>query len=81
MTKRTETNPTKQFTARIHRQHSSLVITVPKGLCKILDWDKGDILMFEVDDGDVAAVVGKSSLRGIDYDRDSGNSDREDHSG
>lgn len=54
----------KQFTARIHRQHSSLVITVPKGLCKILDWDKGDVLLFEVEIGDSAAIVGKSALRG-----------------
>ena len=54
---------------------------MPKGLCKILDWDKGDVLMFEVDVGDVAAVVGKSSLRGIDHGRDSRNTDRKDRGG
>ena len=54
----------KQFTARIHKQHASLVITVPQGLCKILDWTKGDLLLFEVEIGDSAAIVGKSCLGG-----------------
>lgn len=76
MAKRTDNNQTKQFTARIHRQHSSLVITAPKGLCKILDWVKGDILLFEVEVGDSAAIVGKLSLRGSENVRDRGNSDR-----
>ena len=63
MTKRTDTNRPEQFTARIHKQHSSLVITVPKGLCKMLDWGRGDILLFEAETGGLVAVVGKSVFR------------------
>jgi len=71
----------KQFTSRIHRQHNSLVITLPKGLCEILSWEKGDVILFEVEVGDVAAIVGKSSLRGIDYAGDKGHSNRKDKGG
>jgi len=71
----------KQFTARIHKQHSSLVITVPKGLCDILDLVKGDVLLFEVKVGDVAAIVGKANLRGSENVGDTGNSGREDRGG
>lgn len=75
MTNRTEDNRIKQFTARIHRQHSSLVITVPQGLCKMLGLGKGDVIIFEVEDGNVAAVVGKASLRGMDCDGSKRDSD------
>ena len=53
-----------QYTARVHKQHTSLVVTVPKGLCIYLEISKGDMLLFEVEPGDVAAVVGKLTLRG-----------------
>lgn len=59
-----EEKKTLQFTARVHRQHSSLVVTVPKGLCRQLEIVKSDILLFEVETGDAAAVVGKLKLRG-----------------
>ena len=67
-----------QFTARVHRQHNSLVVTVPKGLCKELQVVRGDLLLFEVEQGDVAAVVGKISLRGSENGKDARNRDRED---
>lgn len=75
MTNRTDKNPNKQFTARIHKQHSSLVITVPKGLCEILNWSRGDVLLFQLENGHGAAVVGKLMLRGQENVRDRGNSD------
>jgi len=81
MTNRTSENKTMQFTARVHRQHNSLVVTVPKGLCNQLEIVKGDILLFEVETGDVAAVVGKLALRGVDSGRDSTHSDRKDSGG
>jgi len=77
MTNRISENKTMQYTARVHRQHNSLVVTVPKGLCSQLEIVKGDILLFEVETGDVAAVVGKLALRGSEHGRDSTNSDRE----
>lgn len=81
MAKRTDTKKTLQFTARVHRQHTSLVITVPKGLCAQLGIVRGDLLLFEVEPGDVAAVVGKMALRGIDNERDNANSNRRDSGG
>lgn len=81
MCKRMNTNKTLQFTARVHRQHTSLVITVPKGLCNQLEIVKGDILLFELELGDVAAVVGKMALRGVDNERDKGDSVRGDSGG
>jgi len=47
MTKRAELNSTLQFTARVHRQHSSLVVTLPYKLCRLLDISRSDILVFE----------------------------------
>jgi len=81
MTKRTKHNKTLQYTSKVHRQHNSLVVTVPKALCQQLTIVKGDILLFEVESGDVAAVVGKIALRGIENGRDTGNSDRKDQGG
>ena len=67
MAKRTEENKVKQFTAKVHKQHSSLTLTVPMGLCKMLEIVKGDILLFEVEPGDCAAVVGKLAIRGSEH--------------
>lgn len=49
----------KQFTAKVHRQHNSLVVTVPKGLCNLLHIKRGDILVFEHWDAKRTAKVGK----------------------
>ena len=81
MTKRTSKQKTMQYTARIHRQHSSLVVTVPKGLCNQLQIVKGDMLLFEVEPGDVAAVVGKLKLRGSECGPDKGNTNSADKCG
>jgi len=78
MAKRTEIGKTLQFTARVHRQHNSLVVTVPKGLCQQLEVCKGDILLFEVEPGEVAAVVGKLTLRGSESGRAKGHTNKPD---
>lgn len=75
MTERTDIIQVKQFTSKVHRQHSSLVITLPKGICEQLEISKGDIVLFEVEQGEVACVMGKITLRGVDYERDKANSD------
>lgn len=64
MAKRTIILKTFQFTSKVHRQHSSLVITLPKGICEKLNISKGDIVCFEVEPGQVACIMGKIKLRG-----------------
>lgn len=76
MTKRTVKTKVFQFTSKVHRQHSSLVITLPKGICEQLKISKGDIVLFEVEQGEVACIMGKITLRGVDCDRDKRNSGR-----
>lgn len=81
MAKRTSTDQTAQFTARVYRQHSSLIITLPKRLCEQLQIAKGSHVLFEVGPGDVAAVMGTIALRGSENVRGKRNSDREDQGG
>jgi len=81
MTKRTVISKTFQFTSKVHRQHSSLVVTLPKGICEKLQISSGDIVLFEVEEGDVHAIMGKILLRGSEDGRGKGNSHREDKGG
>lgn len=73
MAKRTDINQTKQYTSKVHRQHSSLVITLPKGICEQLEITKGDIVLFEVELGEVACIMGKITLRDSESNGDKGN--------
>lgn len=66
MTKRTDNIITNQFTGRVHKQHNSLVITLPKGLCEVLNISKGQYILFEVVPGAVVAVMGKVALKGVE---------------
>lgn len=70
MVKRTTRDKTKQYAVKVHRQHTSLVVTVPKGLCVELDISKGDMLLFEVEPGGVVAAVGKMTLKGPENGKD-----------
>ena len=81
MTKRKNDVKTMQFTAKVHRQHTSLVVTFPKKLAEILEVEKGDIILFEVEPGDLAAVVGRMLLRGPKRGPDKGDSDIRDKGG
>ena len=78
MSKRTDENKRLQFTARVHRQHSSLVVTIPKGICKELDIQRGDIAMFVTEPGVGAAVIVNINTRGYENGKDARNPDRED---
>ena len=78
MTKRFIQGKTMQYTARVHKQHTSLVVTVPKGLCTHLQISRGDMLLFEVEPGDDAAVVGKLTLRGSESGQNNRSADGED---
>lgn len=81
MTIRTDTDEMLQFTAKVHRQHNSLTVTVPKGLCKLLGIAAGDILVFEHWGAKDKAVVGRLGSGGWYHDEDSRNSDRKDSGG
>lgn len=75
MTDRTDTDGTEQFTARVHRQHNSLVITVPKRLCELQGVVAGSILVFECWSGSDKVLMGKLSPGGYNNAGDRGNSD------
>ena len=81
MTKRTKQTNSLQFTSKVHRQHASLKVTVPKGLCNLLGIHQGDLLLFELEQGDCAAVVGKLCMRGIEHGKDRERPDRKDSGG
>jgi len=76
MTKRTVKLRVFQFTSKVHKQHASLVITLPKGVCNQLEIRAGDIVLFEVEPGEVACIMGKITLRGIENGGNSRNSNR-----
>ena len=52
---------------------------MPKGLCAELQIERGDLVLFEVEQGDVAAVVGKLALRGSESGPDKRDTDNGDH--
>lgn len=39
------------YTAKVHRQHNSRVVTVPKGLCHALGIKSGDLVVFDLQCG------------------------------
>jgi len=78
MTNRTVTSRVFQFTSKVHKQHASLVITLPKGICHQLEIRAGDIVLFEVEPGEVACIMGKITLRGSENAGDRTNSDKKD---
>lgn len=81
MTKRTSIDETAQFTARVHKQHNSLVVTVPKGLCDLMGIKQGDILVFEHLPVQDKAILGRLTSGGWYHERSDGDSDRADKGG
>lgn len=81
MAKRTSIDTTAQFTVRVHKQHNSLTVTVPKELCKLLGIVAGDILVFEHWGAKDKAIMGRLSSGGWYHDRAKGDSDRKDQGG
>ncbi|MBA7486838.1 hypothetical protein ES707_22399 [subsurface metagenome] len=63
MAKRKEKPETVVYATRAHKQHSSLVTTIPKVVCQMLDIEPGDILSFEVVCGEEAAAF-RRQLKG-----------------
>jgi len=66
MAKRKEKSETVMYATRAHKQHSSLVTTIPKVVCQMLDIEPGDILSFEVECGKQVAAF-RRQLKGAVY--------------
>lgn len=61
---------TVPFVAKVHRQHNSLVVTIPKGVRATCGVDTGDLVVFEVQCGKAWAkfqvLLKKDGTRGKD---------------
>lgn len=69
---------TQSFTAKIHRQHKSLVCVLPKMLAKMQNISAGDTVLFEIKDGEKCSKM-RLLLKGISYGVPGrGNRDRKD---
>ena len=62
---------------RLHKQHSSVVMTVPKILCKALSLCAGDYLVIEQVDNSKVATLQKCTPKDIRNASDKRNSDRQ----
>ena len=69
------------YVAKVYRQHTSLVLSLPKGVCNALLVDHGCLVSFDVQDGKELAlftvVMRKDGSRG----GDTGHTDIEDRDG
>ncbi|MBA7539098.1 hypothetical protein ES705_31376 [subsurface metagenome] len=64
-----------EMVKRVYRQHSSLLIVLPLYLRRSLGIQKGDYVLFRIeDDGDKRVTFSKLDLKGAEHGRDSGNS-------
>jgi len=78
MTKSRGNITTVPYVTRAHRQHNSLVTTIPKGICHALGIEKGDIIVFDLQCGKGFAKFA-IQLKGPGNNvRNKGNSDRQD---
>lgn len=60
---------------RVYRQHHSLVIVLPLYLRRLLGIQKGDYVLFQIEeDGDKRITFSKLDLKGADHGRGSGDS-------
>lgn len=81
MTKRSAKNSTASYATRAHKQHASLVTTIPKAVCHALGIESGDILCFEVQCGKGVANF-FVQIKGVKHNgRSPGNTDRPDSGG
>lgn len=62
--------------AKLHKQHTSVVMTVPKLICKSLGLCAGDYVIIEQVDSTKVATLQKFKPEDIRNARDFGNSDR-----
>lgn len=69
------------YLTHAHRQHNSIVTTIPKAVCVALGIEAGDIVMFEIYSGKGHAKF-KLQLKGAQsYARITERTDREDRGG
>lgn len=81
MNKDRVTISTVPYVTRAHRQHNSIVSTIPKGICHALGVEAGDILCFDLQCGEGFAKFSIQLKGPGHHGRDSGNSDRKDRGG
>ena len=62
--------------AKLHRQHTSVVMTVPKLICKSLGLCAGDYVIIEQVDSSKVAMLQKFIPKDIRNARDKGNTNR-----
>lgn len=67
--------------AKLHRQHTSVVMTVPKLICKSLGLCAGDYVIIEQVDSSKVATLQKFNPKDIRNARVKRNSDRKDKGG
>lgn len=66
-----------QYVTRIHRQHSSVVTSVPKGVQQVLQLKSGDYLLWQVSEGSLFVQVCKVNPGGVGYAKDNERAGRE----
>jgi len=60
---------------KVFKQHSSLAVVLPLCLRRLLNIQKGDYVLFQIeDDGDKRVTFSKLDLKGAEHGRDSGDS-------
>lgn len=60
---------------RVYRQHNSLVLVLPLYLRRLLNIQKGDYVLFQIEDsGDKRITFSKLDLKGAGHGRGSGDS-------
>lgn len=69
------------YVKRIHRQHSSCVVTLPKDVLRRLQAKSGDYIRFEDGEKYWQVTISKVSTGAKENGRDKGNSDKENSSG
>lgn len=66
---------------KVHKQHTTLVVTVPIAVRKALDITAGSHVIFASHPGTKVVEFSKFELKGTRHDRGKGSSDRKDRDG
>ncbi|MBA7706734.1 hypothetical protein ES703_115591 [subsurface metagenome] len=68
----------EQYVTRIHRQHTTVVTSIPKGVQSALELTSGEYLVWQVDRRSLFVQVSKVVAGGKRHDRGKGDSDKKD---
>lgn len=71
----------EQYVTKAHRQHTSVVTSIPKPVQQAMQLTSGDYLVFQVDKSSVFVQLSKLVARGDKHDRGTKHSDRESNAG